>query len=72
MPRDNPEAYRKIDEFVAGLSPEEIKYAYGAIEAMMGDESEEESMPEDTTDKSSMSAEDPTESDMVNFDDLEK
>jgi len=72
MPQDNPEAYRKIDEFVAGLSPEEIKYAYGAIEAMMGDESEEESMPEDTTDKSSMSAEDPTESDMVNFDDLEK
>ena len=72
MPRDNPDAYRKIDEFVAGLSPEEIKYAYGAIEAMMGDESEEESMPEDTTDKSSMSAEDPTESDMVNFDDLEK
>jgi hypothetical protein len=72
MPQDNPDAYRKIDEFVAGLSPDEVKYAYGAIEAMMGDESEDESMPEDTMDESPMPAEDKTESDMVDFDELEK
>ena len=72
MPRNNPEAYRKIDEFLAGLSPEEVKYAYGAIEAMMGDESEEDAMAEDAMSEIPMPAEDTTESDMVDFEELEK
>lgn len=34
MPKGNPEAYRKIDEFLASLSPDELTYAYGAVEKM--------------------------------------
>ena len=47
MPKDNPGAYRKIDEFIAGLSSDEQRYLYGAIEAIIeGADSGETAMPE--------------------------
>jgi hypothetical protein len=76
MPKDNPEAYRKIDEFFAGLSQEELKYAYGAIEAMMDDESEmqdsaEESMPEADTEMAADGAGESADA-MYDFEDISK
>lgn len=47
MPKDNPGAYRKIDAFIAGLSPDEQRYLYGAIESIIdGVDNGEIEMPE--------------------------
>lgn len=35
MPKDNPGAYNKIDRFIASLNPDEQRYLYGAIEAIV-------------------------------------
>lgn len=48
MPKDNPGAYRKIDSFIASLSPDEQRYLYGAVEAIIdGADNGEALMPEE-------------------------
>lgn len=48
MPKDNPGAYRKIDAFLASLSPDEQRYLYGAVEAIIdGADNGEAPMPEE-------------------------
>jgi hypothetical protein len=46
MPKDNPEAYNKIDKFIAGLNPDERRYLYGAIEAIVEASDNGETMEE--------------------------
>lgn len=47
MPKDNSSAYSKIDSFIAGLSPDERRYLYGAIESIIeGEDNGETEMPE--------------------------
>ena len=54
MPKGNPNAYRKIDEFLASLLPDELTYTYGAVEKM-SEAGGETDVAEDTDMESEMS-----------------